>query len=114
MATKQSDNTVTANQIAETLNMLLETDPIAIYRLANLRVACHALKYSRPELTYHVSDLDFPVMGLIELLNIVLQQNTGLELQFETNTGGKRCRFVIGPKSDTTPRRLVYAIPESI
>lgn len=114
MAKKKAENTVTADQIAETLNMLLETDPIAIYRLANLRVACHALKYSKPELTYYVSELDFPVMGVIELLNILLQKNTGLELKLETNQGSTRCRFVIGPKAEACPRRLVYTVPETL
>jgi hypothetical protein len=102
---------LTTDNVVDTLNMLFETDPLAMHQLVNLRVACHTLKYKRPDLAYHTSELEFPVMGVLELLNVVLRESTGQAIAFEIDKRKRRCRFMI-VDSDAVKSGVVISVPE--
>lgn len=91
---------LTPRGVVKTLNMLLEIEPLALYRLANLRVACHALKSERPDLACHVSDLEFPVMGALELLNILITENSDSAIALKVDKAKRRLYFTCIPKAE--------------
>ena len=96
-------------QAAEKLNKYLEQDPLAFSHLVELRVDCGPLFIANPGLNVHMSFYGRPLMGIVELLNVLFDSSQSLEA---VRAGGRVRQFVLKTKKKTTTPEIkkVYNI----
>lgn len=64
---------VTAQQVVDMLNAMVKKDRLAFTHLVDLRVDCGALHIARPELPVCMSFYGRPLIGLLEILNMLFK-----------------------------------------
>lgn len=85
-------------QIANRLNAFLTQDPVAFNHLVELRVDCGPLYAINPRIDTHKSFYDRPLMGTIELLNSLFDDDQSIAT---VRSSGQVKRFTLQPRRRT-------------
>jgi len=83
---KSKKKALTICDVLQRLNQLVEQDPEAITKLAALRVDCGRIKRTNPEMLSHRSFYERPLLGFVELLNLLFESDTFIHAETNGNS----------------------------